>query len=349
MDRLFIVEQPGTIKVYNKNDQSVSTFLTVDDVVTGGEQGLLGLAFHPDYATTGRFYVNYTSLPDTGRETRVAQYNVSGDPDVADATSEQILLQFNQPAINHNAGWMDFSPNDGYLYIATGDGGASSETAQQLDSLLGKILRIEVGDGTYTVPNDNPFVGQTNVREETWAYGLRNPWRNSFDRQTGDLWIADVGSYRHEEVNFQPASSDGGENYGWPRLEGTFPRNPPEPDNDVLPLFEYDHIDRGAITGGYVLRGPNAGDLEGLYIFADLTGRVWTIEADGTNLVERTAELLPEGETSLGTITSFGEDAAGNLYIVARDGEIRQIVPEPATLSLLLAGTGLVILRRRRR
>lgn len=354
-DRLFVVEQyvgtSGRIQVLDLTDNSTTTFLEVPNVTTGGEQGLLGLAFDPDYATNGRFYVNYTTTGGgNAGQTVIERYNVSADPDVADATSGVEILSYNQPASNHNAGWMDFSPVDGYLYISSGDGGgAPADRAQELTHPLGKILRIDVSDGTASVPADNPFVGQPGAAEEIWSYGLRNPWRPSFDSQTGDLWIADVGSNDWEEINFQPATSDGEENYGWPRLEGDEVRDPPAPDNDILPLFQYEWSPGGAVTGGYVYRGDEIPELEGAYLFGDFgSGQIWALRMDGgtPTVEELTGELAPDMGT-IKNISSFGQDADGNLYIVDYDGEIYRIVPEPSVIALL--GLGCIATLRRRR
>ncbi len=355
-DRLFVLEQhigtTGRIQVLDLTDNTRSTFLEVPNVTTGGEQGLLGLAFDPDYATNGRFYVNYTTTGGgSAGQTIIERYNVSADPDLADATSGVQILSYDQPASNHNAGWMGFSPVDGYLYISSGDGGgAPADRAQELTHPLGKILRIDVSNGTPGIPATNPFVGQTGAAEEIWSYGLRNPWRPSFDSQTGDLWIADVGSNDWEEINFQPASSDGGENYGWPRLEGDEVRDPPAPGDHVLPLYQYDWSPGGAVTGGYVYRGDQIPELEGAYLFGDFgSGQIWSLRMDGTVPVveELTGDLAPDMGT-IDNISSFGQDADGNLYIVDYDGEVFRIVPEPSVLAMLGLGC-LAALHRRRR
>ena len=358
-DRLYVIDSrqgtTGRIWIVDlpTGNRLATPFLEVPNVTTANEQGLLGLAFHPDYAANGEFYVNYTTTGGgaAGR-TLVERYQRSaGDPDVADPTSAATVLTFDQPASNHNAGWMDFGP-DGHLYIATGDGGANSSQAQNLSSLLGNILRIDpvVGAGGYTVPTDNPFVGNAGALDEIWAYGLRNPWRDSFDRQTGDLWIADVGASSLEEVNKQLAASSGGENYAWPHKEGTQINNPPVPADAVDPVHVYSLPGSQAITGGYVYRGSLLGDeYQGRYFFGDyINGRVWSIDAlTGDDLQDHTSALVPPGESSIGFISSFGQDANGELYIVTLDGSLYQVVPEPATLSLL--GLGVLALRRRRR
>ena len=370
-DRLFIVEQrsgsTGRIRILDLSAGTVNAtpFLEVSPVTTGNEQGLLGMAFHPDYQSNGLFYLNYTTTGggSAGR-TVVERYTVSGDPDVADPTSAQTVITYNQPASNHNAGWMDFGPNDGYLYISSGDGGVRSN-AQPTNTLLGKMLRIDVNadafpgdpDKNYAIPPDNPLVGKAGL-DEIWANGLRNPWRDSFDRKTGDLWIADVGQGSREEINFQPASSTGGENYGWPAKEGTLVTgNGSVPPGAVDPIYEYAHPTGFAIVGGYVYRGTENLALRGTYFFADnVTDKIWSFRYDGaavTDFRDRTAELAP----AVGTInspSSFGEDALGNIYITDLDGEIYRIVPPPVgmgdadlsgcvdddDLSLLLANWG---------
>ena len=359
--RLFIVEQhTGEIKILNLNTGliSVTPFLDIDGLSTFNEQGLLGLAFHPDYATNGFFYVNLT---DSGGTTRIRRYQVSENPDVADPDSAIPILSYTQPQNNHNGGWLGFDPNDGFLYIATGDGGGSNDNdtghtsgtgngQDVTNNLLGKILRLDVnGDDfpvdssrNYAIPPSNPFVGKAGD-DEIWAYGLRNPWRPSFDRETGDLYIADVGQGQREEVNFQPSSSPGGENYGWRVMEGTRCNfsGDPLPCNDpcfTVPIHEYSHggAPNGgfSITGGYVYRGPRV-SLQGVYFFADyITEQIWTFRYDGANKTEftnRTAEMAPT-VGAINDISSFGEDARGNLYIVDLGGEVFKVVPEPVVI-----------------
>jgi glucose/arabinose dehydrogenase len=345
--RLFIVEQrTGTsadIKILNLLTGTVSAtpFLTINGVSTGTEQGLLGLAFHPSYASDGYFYVDFTDSTGT---TNIRRYTVSSNPDVADPNSAYPILSVAQPYSNHNGGWVAFGP-DGYFYVALGDGGSGGDPqnrAQNVDVLLGKLLRIDVdGDDfpldpntNYAVPPDNPFVGGTG-NAAIWAYGLRNPWRDSFDRLTGDLYIADVGQSSWEEIDFQPAGSPGGQNYGWRCYEGDHAYNTTgcaSPDTMVFPIYEYDHSNGNcAITGGYVYRGQQICDLQGTYFFADYcSAQIWSFRYDGTNLTEltnRTAELAPGGGLSINSITSFGEDAAGELYICDQGGEVFKIVP----------------------
>ncbi|MCZ6492810.1 MAG: PQQ-dependent sugar dehydrogenase [Planctomycetota bacterium] len=276
--RLFIVEQRGVIKILDLATKMVlaEPFLDIDVLVGGpndnfDERGLLGLAFHPDYQTNGYFYVNYTN---NSSDTSIRRFTVSGNPDIADPASFFTLLTISQPFANHNGGWMGFGPNDDYLYIATGDGGFFCDPGQRAqditNQLLGKMLRIDVdGDDfpkdinrNYAIPPDNPFVGVTGD-DEIWAYGLRNPWRSSFDRETGDLYIADVGQNAREEIDYQPAASRGGENYGWDCEEGTECANSVSPDcagtangcscgdpTLVNPIHEYTHSFGFSITGG---------------------------------------------------------------------------------------------------
>lgn len=349
-DRLFVIEQhTGQIRILDLSSGTTlaTPFLTVPGISQGGEQGLLGLAFHPDYATNGLFYVDFTSAAG---DTVVREYKVSnGDPNIADPASARTILTIDQPASNHNGGWLGFGPDD-QLYIASGDGGGAGDTnnhAQTItNDLLGKILRIDINSDdfpadpnrNYAIPASNPFVGVTGD-DEIWAYGLRNPWRPSFDRLTGDLYIADVGQGSREEVNFQPASSDGGENYGWHVLEGTSPfttttpGNPPANDPSLIaPIHEYSHVGApnggNSITGGYVYRGPIP-ELQGVYFFADFVSKqIWSFRYDGATKTEfqnRTASLAPV-VGNIGNIASFAEDAAGNLYIIDYDGELYRLV-----------------------
>jgi glucose/arabinose dehydrogenase len=346
-DRLFIVEQrsgtSGRIKILNLHTGTVNAtpFLTVNGVSTGNEQGLLGLAFHPDYAANGFFYVNFT---DSAGTTIIRRYMVSANPDVADPNSAYPILSISQPYSNHNGGWIAFGP-DGYFYAGMGDGGSAGDPqdrAQDLNQLLGKMLRINVNsDGfpldpntNYAIPPSNPFVGLPG-NDAIWAYGLRNPWRPSFDRLTGDLYIADVGQGAWEEVDFQPASSSGGENYGWHCFEGNAPYDPndcPPASPLVFPIYTYSHAGGNcSITGGYVYRGSQICDLQGTYFFADYcSNNIWSFRYDGANLTDfrnRTAELAPGGGLSITSITSFGEDAAGELYVCDQGGEVFKIVP----------------------
>ena len=355
--RLFIVEKQGRIKVLNLKTGvlNATLFLDIDALVGGGlstndERGLLGLAFHPDYQNNGYFYVDYTNNVGT---TTVARYSVSNDPEVADPGSALILLTIFQPFSNHNGGWIGFGPNDGFLYISTGDGGSAGDPgnrAQDItNQLLGKMLRIDVDGndgpgGNYGIPAGNPFVGITGD-DEIWAYGLRNPWRSSFDRATGDLYIADVGQNAWEEIDFQPADSTGGENYGWRCYEGDHTFNTggcPPAKTMVFPIHEYSHALGRSLTGGYVYRGCAIPTLDGTYFFADYVfTRLWSFTYEGQNnptVTSRIAELSPSSDGfSINQISSFGEDARGELYIVDQgsgfSGQVFKIVPVKPTIS----------------
>ncbi len=323
--RLFIVEQGGRISIH-RTGAAPGIFLDVSALVSrrGNEQGLLGLAFHPDYARNGQFYINYT---DTRGNTVVARYAVSSDADVADPNSAQILLQVQQPYPNHNGGHLAFGP-DGYLYIGLGDGGSAGDPqnfAQNSQSLLGKLLRIDVdGAAPYAIPPDNPFIQDATYAPEIWALGLRNPWRFSFDRATGDLYIADVGQNAYEEVNFQPADSPGGQNYGWKFMEGQHAYGgvtPPE--GLTLPFAEYGHNRGCSVTGGYVYRGEALPDLQGVYLFGDYcSGIIWASYRDGGGAWQ-TGEFMRVNHV----ISSFGEDEAGELYLVDHGGRVMRFAP----------------------
>lgn len=333
--RLFITQKTGLTHVIQNDEVLEAPFLDLTGVVsTSSEQGLLGLAFHPDYAENGRLFVNYTDLEGS---TVIAEYTVSDDPNLTDAASERVLLTIPQPYANHNGGGLAFGP-DGYLYIGMGDGGAGGDpegNGQDLSTLLGSMLRIGVdaqeGDSAgraYTVPDDNPFVGQAGAAPEAWAYGLRNPWRFSFDRETGDLWIADVGQNAFEEVNRQSADSAGGENYGWNVMEASAcfdPENPQEPPEGcdqeglTLPVLEYSHAsgDGRSITGGYVYRGAAIPGLAGSYVFGDfVSGNIWRAVPEGEGY---TSTLLLEADFP---VVAFGEDEAGELYVADFGGAL---------------------------
>jgi glucose/arabinose dehydrogenase len=326
--RQFVVEQPGRIRVIKDGNLLPTPFLDIVSVVgsEANEQGLLSVAFHPDYAINGYFFVNYTNKDG---DTTISRYQVSDDPDLADPGSAKILLTIGQPYGNHNGGQILFGP-DGYLYVGMGDGGAANDphdNGQKLDTLLGKILRIDVDNADpYGAPQDNPFINETNARPEIWSYGWRNPWRISFDSITGDMYIADVGQNKYEEVHVELAGAPGGQNYGWRLMEGFHCFNPAECDPASLPVelpvTEYDHAQGCSITGGYVYRGANYPELTGTYLYGDYcSGLVWglRLEADGS---WSNAQLLPSNTN----ISSFGQDEAGEIYLIDHRGTIYQIV-----------------------
>jgi glucose/arabinose dehydrogenase len=320
-NRIFVVEQAGRIKVFPNSPtvQSTKTFLDITDRVSfGGERGLLGLAFHPNYKNNGYFYVNYT-VPSPLR-TRISRFTVSStNPDSANKNSELILLTFNQPAVNHNGGWVGFGPNDGYLYINVGDGGGAGDilnNAQNLSNLLGTTLRIDVDNQDigleYAIPPDNPFIDSTgSVRKEIYVWGLRNPWRSSFDPVTGWLWCADVGQSAWEEIDI----IENGKNYGWRCYEGNHPYNISgcaPASNYIFPVWEYARSLGYSITGGYVYRGPNVPELTGKYIYADYgSNRIWTLEYDGINPPTNTYLFNAPASP-----TSFGVDENNEVYFV---------------------------------
>ncbi len=324
--RLFVVEQAGRIRIIDGAAVLVTDFLDIRSLVdsSGGEQGLLGLVFHPDYAANGYFYVNYTHDPpgDGPDVTRISRFQVSvADPDVASPASAAILMTINQDASNHNGGDLHFGP-DGYLYIALGDGGGSQDPnarGQDLSTLLGKILRIDVdGAFPYAIPLDNPFVGDVGALDEIWAYGLRNPWRFSFDRATGDLFIGDVGQGMVEEIDFQPAGSTGGENYGWSCMEGDVVQNfnPCDGQPLTLPILVYGHGLGCSVTGGYRYRGI-IGGFQDRYVFGDYcSGRIWFGFPDGGGWA------ADEWANTAFNISAFGEDEDGELYVVDLDGGV---------------------------
>ncbi|MEA2897400.1 MAG: hypothetical protein QOJ84_3015, partial [Bradyrhizobium sp.] len=323
-DRLFIVEQTGAIKILNLNTGQVlaTPFLNVT-VDSNGERGLLGLAFDPDYATNGFFYI-YRTVPGSTPHNEVDRYHVSANPDVADPASASVVLNLGNlsSATNHNAGWIGFGP-DGDLYIATGEN-ATPSNSQSLSNLLGKILRIDVHSGTpYAIPADNPFVATAGARGEIFDFGLRNPFRDSFDRGTGDFFIADVGQSAVEEIN--PGVK--GANYGWPIAEG-----PSSDPNLTNPIFSYDHTVGQAVIGGYVYRGLSEG-LQGQYFYADeVQGKVFTLRFDGTAWIstERTSQIKAD-TGAIHNPTSFGEDGRGNLYITDANGDVFRLTPMVAS------------------
>ncbi len=322
--RLFLVQQNGIVRILKNGALVAAPFLDIrNKTASGGERGLLGLAFPPGFAEKQRFYVDYTDL---NGDTIIAQYRVTGNADVADAGSEIVLLKIAQPFSNHNGGQVRFGP-DGYLYIAMGDGGSGGDpqgNGQRLNTLLGKLLRVDVESvpGQVRIPPDNPFVNTTGARGEIWAQGLRNPWRFSFDRVTRDLWIADVGQEVYEEIDFQPASSRGGENYGWNVMEGMHCYRAGCQTTGVLPVAEYTHAAGGcSVTGGFVYRGSAWGGLRGIYLYGDYcSGRIWGLERQGGEWNNRL--LLSSGFG----ITTFGEDEAGEVYVAnAGNGAIHRI------------------------
>jgi glucose/arabinose dehydrogenase len=360
-NRLFVVEQPGRIRVIDQTTGMIqgADFIDLRSIVrdAGNEQGLLGLAFHPDFQNNGYFFVNFTSngivTPNRG-ETVIARYTATGaNLDAVEIGSQSILLSVAQPFSNHNGGDLAFGA-DGYLYIGTGDGGSGGDpqdNGQDPQSLLGKMLRIDVdvADETtpYGIPADNPFVGNSNVLDEIWALGLRNPWRISFDRATNDLWVADVGQVAREEIDFQPASSTGGENYGWDCREGTtdYPAtgNSPGSASSLCgngsvytdPIFDYPRSSATggfSITGGFVYRGTQADDLLGHYVCADyLSSNFFLITPDtGSG-----RSLVVQRNLPIGSISTFGEDDAGNLYVADLfEGNIYRITSDMIPVSV---------------
>jgi len=319
-NRIFVVTQNGYIRIVDTSGAVYpKPFLDIHTIVTpgGGEQGLLGLAFSPAYSTDGRFYVNYT---DVSGDSHIARYHVSAtNPDSADAASGETILYVAQPYSNHNGGDLRFGP-DGYLYCSFGDGGSGGDPgnrAQNLQQYLGKILRINVDvPYGYSIPSDNPFFTNPNAYHEIWAYGVRNPWRASFDRITHDYWIADVGQGLHEEIDFQPAGDPGGENYGWRCYEGNDPYTLTgcgPISNYVFPVYTYDHINGNcSVTGGYVYRGGQYGAMFGKYFFADYcSGYITSIFPDGFGGWDTTFE----GDFNNSQFGAFGENVNGELYI----------------------------------
>jgi len=325
-NRMFVVEKKGTIAILRDGKRAATPFLDISNLVnsSGSEQGLLGLAFHPDYANNGRFFVYYTA---SNGDNTLARYNVSGTPDLADPASATVLFAQPDFAANHNGGMLAFGP-DGYLYVGLGDGGGGGDpqaNGQKRSILLGKLLRLDVsGDQPYAIPPDNPWpTGADNARPEIWAYGLRNPWRFSFDRATGDLYIGDVGQNAYEEVDFQPAGASGGLNYGWSIREGLhcFRADTCESSDLVDPIAEYPHDQGCSITGGYVYRGTAFPSLAGLYIFGDYcSGTIWSLHRDAAGAWEQ-RKLLDSGLS----ISSFGEDEAGELYVLDLSGTLYQV------------------------
>jgi glucose/arabinose dehydrogenase len=339
--RLFLAERTGRIKIWNGVAINPTLFLELGDALprpTVGEQGLLGVAFAPDYPSSGRFYVNYTTV---GGNTRISRFRVSAtNPDVADLDSEEVLLSIGQPFNNHNGGQLAFGP-DGMLYIATGDGGASGDPfdfAQNRLSLLGKLLRIDVSPATgYAVPPDNPFVNDPEARPEIWALGLRNPWRFAFDEVTGDLYIADVGQDNFEEINLVPAGSGAGLNFGWRIFEGSlcFAGDCNTP-GLTPPTFEYGQPGARAVIGGRVYRGSSYPRMQGLYFFADfVSGHLWGMRGDGS-----VTQYIGSASSPIAGVLSFGTDEVGNLYL-SRSNQILLVSDGEPVVSGIPIGPGI--------
>jgi len=333
--RIFIAQRGGKIMIYKNGAVNNSPFLDVGSLITtnGGEQGLLGLAFDPNYTTNGRFFITYTDASDGA--VKLARYSVSGgDADIADPGGT-VVLTISEPYENHNGGMLAFGP-DGYLYLGVGDGGSGGDpqnNGQNKNTLLGKILRLDVSGPSYTIPPTNPFVAQSNVKKEIWAYGMRNPWRFSFDSANGDLYIGDVGQDREEEIDYQPASSLGGENYGWRVLEGNlcYPSgscNPPS--NYAAPVSTYDHGSSDSngcsVTGGYIYRGSQFPGLVGIYLYGDYCrGKVWGLYESSPD--HWTSKLIADTNYS---ISSFGEDETGEIYLADYgSGTIYRVIEAP--------------------
>lgn len=329
-ERLFVVEQAGAVHILKNGQLLGEPFLDIQDRVGSNqlEQGLLSIAFHPHYQENGRLFAHYTDKAGTSH---ISSFEASSDnPDRADTSSEIILLSVEQPYPNHNGGHLKFGP-DGYLYVGFGDGGSANDplgSGQNPNTLLGTLLRLDVDHSPeiYAIPATNPFTSAENRRNEIWAWGLRNPWRFSFDRLTGDLFIADVGQNQWEEVHFQPAASEGGENYGWNILEGShcFLLENCDKAGLEMPIFEYNHQEGCSITGGYMYRGSQFLSLYGNYFVADFcSGNIWRLfpEMEGTYSSTKVLD-------SDFVISSFGEDVNGELYVLVHDaGSVFQVQP----------------------
>ena len=326
-ERLFVVEQAGVIKIVDLNGTVNTTpFLDIQSIVNaGGERGLLGLAFHPEYQTNGRFFVHYSN---SSGDTQISEFSVStSNPGIANPNSEVMLLTVSQPFSNHNGGTIAFGPQDGYLYIGLGDGGGGGDTdnnAQNPTLLIGKLLRIDIdaqsGGNNYSIPSDNPFIGDPNTRDEIWATGLRNPFRFTMDPETNSIWIGDVGQNAREEVN-RANLSQAGLNYGWRCYEGNAPFNTsgcPDESELTFPVFDYSWNGGGSVIGGYVYRGSEWADLYDQYIFADIDGMISTLNTINLSYIN-------QGQFP-GTWVGFGEDIYRELYIVNLGGSISRIV-----------------------
>ncbi len=349
---LYVVEQAGKIIVLDSGQKKSKPFFNINKRVVnpfrpGDERGLLGFAFHPDHENNKKFYINYI---DNDGHTIVSEF-IAQSKYKADHNSERVLLKLEQPYGNHNGGHIEFG-NDGYLYIAIGDGGAAGDpldSGQDLTSLFGKVIRIDINGSPYSIPKSNPFYGIKNAREEIWAWGLRNVWRFSFDKKTGDIYYGDVGQNKWEEVNFEPASSSGGNNYGWRQMEASYCFEPKENckrDGMVLPIIEYPNdayhpafalgrknqlnVEGCSVTGGYVYRGKKLKGFEGVYFFGDYcSGNIWSFKVkDGkaNEFKNRTEEInIADGEFT-NYISSFGQDADGEIYIVDYNGAVYKII-----------------------
>jgi len=328
--RLFVVEKTGKIRVIKNGAVLPTPLLDVSSQISRGtEQGLLGLAFHPSFRTNGLFYVDFTR---TDGDTVINQYRVSTtNPDVAVPSTVRRIITIDQPYANHNGGMITFD-RYGYFFIGTGDGGSSGDPgnrAQNKDSLLGKLLRINVngssGTRQYRIPSSNPYVGKPG-RNEVWSYGLRNPWRFSFDRLTGDLWIGDVGQAKYEEIDRSTSGSNRGRgvNFGWRVMEGRHCYKPStgcSTTGKLYPVAEYTHSEGCSVTGGYVYRGPSIASLYGRYVFGDFcSGRIWTVPSGGASPMKKTLLM----DTAM-TISSFGEDDRGELFVVDHGGTVYRL------------------------
>jgi glucose/arabinose dehydrogenase len=331
-ERIFICEQKGKIKIIKNGKVNPDPFLNIEEKLDKvnalySEKGLLGIAFHPDYKTNGRFFVYYSAPTKTkgnDHKSIISEFKVSTDPDVANLSSEKILMEIEQPESNHNGGQLAFGP-DNFLYVGLGDGGGGGDkhgangNGQDLNTLLGKILRIDVSTaGQYSVPKDNPFVKNTNAKPEIWAYGLRNPWRFSFDRKSGKLFCADVGQNKWEEIDL----IEKGKNYGWKIMEGNHCYDPEKNCNEknlVKPIAEYDHTKGISVTGGFVYNGKKIEWLKGKYVFADWKGKLFYL--DEKNGKWEMKDLLVKGKNNNDSgldINSFGEDENGEIYILTQ-------------------------------
>ena len=348
---LYVVEQAGRIIVIENGEKLKRPFLDIKKQVVnpnrpGDERGLLGFAFHPNHTKNGKFYINYMN---NDGYTVVSEFTVK-NKQRANHSSERILFDLKQPFSNHNGGHMAFGP-DGYLYISIGDGGKSGDpnnAGQDLNTIFGKVIRIDVNQTPYGIPKSNPYYGQENKRGEIWAWGLRNVWRFSFDRKNGDIFYGDVGQNKWEEINYEPSNSKGGINYGWRIMEARHCYNPEDNCNEsglTQPILEYPNdanymrtltgmdqpdVDGCSVTGGYVYRGKKIKGLQGTYLFGDYcSGNVWSFKVENGKAVEfqnRTEEInLAEGEFT-NYISSFGEDADGELYIIDYNGGVYKII-----------------------